>query len=198
MGTDRWSYGGKRFFGCPCRRHSPLRGRKVVRVVHSPINDQARAQSREVFIACPQKGVSANPVRIQAWHSDGVRSLSSLPFEIIVETNFQYAATDFFLYSPKTGSWGSSELSGGLCQSSSSSGEARLEPRGTALTSALCSVTRITPCGLGKAVRSTWSEFKPPAQLQVGTGPGNSQCCRRCASCHKSLTSNSVTGTQSL
>ena len=123
MGTDRWSYGGKRFFGCACRG-PPLGDRKIVRVVHSPINDQATAQSREVSIACPQKGVSANPVWIQAWHSDGVMSLSSLPFETIVETNFQYAATNFFLYSPITGSWNSPELSGILCQSSSSSGGA--------------------------------------------------------------------------
>ena len=33
--------------------------------------------------------VSANPVCIQAWHSDGVMSLSSLPCKTIVETNFQ-------------------------------------------------------------------------------------------------------------
>ena len=92
MGTDRWSYGGRRFLGCPCRGHSPLRGRKIVRVVQSPINDQATAQSREVSLACPQKGVSAYPVWIQAWHSDGVMFLSSLPFETIVETHFQYAA----------------------------------------------------------------------------------------------------------
>ena len=114
MGTDRWSYGGKRFFGCPCRGHSPLGGRKIVRVVHSPINDQATAQSREVSIACPQKGVSANPVWTQAWHSDGVMFLSSLPF----------VRDHFFLYSPITGSWDSPELSGILCQSSSSSGGA--------------------------------------------------------------------------
>ena len=119
----------------------------------------------------------------------------------IVETHFQYAATNFFLYSPITGSWDTPEWSGILCQSSSSSGGAWLEPRRTAnpaLTSALCSVTRITPCGLGlgNAVWSTWSEFKLPAQL--GTGPGSPQCCRRCASCHKSSTSNSGTGTQSL
>ena len=152
MGTDRWSYGGSRFFGCPCRGQSPLGGRKIVRVVHSPMNDQATAQSREVSIACPQNGVSARPVWIQAWHSDGVMFLSSLPFETIVETHFQCAATNFFLYSPITGSCDTPEWSGILCQSSSSSGGAWLEPRRTAnpaLTSALCSVTRITPCGLG-------------------------------------------------
>ena len=60
-----------------------------------------------------------------------------------------------------------------------------------------CSVTRITPCGLRsfRAVWSTWSEFNPPAQL---LGPGKPLCCRRCASRHKSSTSKSVTGTQSL
>ena len=122
MGTDRCSYGGKRFFGCPCRGHSPLGGRKIVRVVHSPTNDQATAQSSEVSIACPQKGASANPVWIQAWHSERVMSLSSLPFETIAETTFQYAATNFSLISHITGSWDSPELSGIFCQSSSRSG----------------------------------------------------------------------------
>ena len=36
------------------------------------------------------------------------------------------------------------------------------------------------------------SEFNPPAQLLVGTGPGKPLCCRRCASRHKSSTSKSV------
>ena len=59
-GTDRLSYGGRRFFGCPCLSHSPLGGRKIVRDVHSPTNDQATAQSREVTILCPQKGASCH------------------------------------------------------------------------------------------------------------------------------------------
>ena len=88
-GTDRLSYGGRRFFGCPCLSHSPLGGRKIVRDVHSPTNDQATAQSREVSILCPLKGARANPVWIQAWHSAGVMSLSSRPFETIVETTSQ-------------------------------------------------------------------------------------------------------------
>ena len=49
-----------------------------------------------------------------------------------------------------------------------------------------------------RAVWSTWSKFNPPAQLLVGTGPGKPLCCRRCASRHRSSTSKSVTGTQSL
>ena len=64
MGTDRWSYGDRRFCGCPCLRHSPFGGKKIARVVHSPTNDQATAHSSEVFIICPQKGASANPVWI--------------------------------------------------------------------------------------------------------------------------------------
>ena len=93
---------------------------------------------------------------------------------------------------------------GMLCQSASRSGGAWLEPRKTtnpALTSALCSVTRITPCSLGNLGGGVWSvgsKFKPPAQLLVGTGPGNPLCCSRWASCHRSSTSKSVTGTQSL
>ena len=107
------------------------------------------------------------------------------------------------MHSRRNGSWDLPPLSGMRCQSSSRSGGVWLEPRRTvkpALTSALCSVTRITPCGSRsvRAVRSTWSTFNPPAQLLVGTGPGKPQCCRRCASRHRSSTSKSVTGTQSL
>ena len=109
--------------------------------------------------------------------------------------------TNLCWYLPIARSCESPGPSGMLCQSSSRG--AWLDPRSTAnpaLTSALCSVTRITPCslGLGWVDWSTWSKFKPPAQLLVGTGPGNPLCWRRWASCHKSSTSKSVTGTQSL
>ena len=99
-------------------------GKKIVRVVHSPTNDQATAHSREVFIICPQKGASANPVWIHAWHSDCVMSLSSLLCETIVATTFQYSETNFCLYLRIARSWDSPEPRGMLCQSSSRSGGA--------------------------------------------------------------------------
>ena len=94
--------------------------------------------------------------------------------------------------------------SGMLCQSASRSGGAWLEPRNTtnpALTSALCSVTRTTPCSLGTLGARVWSagsKFKPPAQLLVVAELGKPLGCNRWASCHRSSTSKSVTGTQSL